>query len=60
MGEIVFLDVVQRKKSENLQTLWDAYVEARARCEKSLSMEDGMAAGRAWAAWLDAFRAVYP
>lgn len=60
MGDVVLLDVVQRKRSESLQTLWAAYVEARARCEKSLSIEDGMAAGRAWAAWLDAFRAVYP
>ena len=58
MGDLVFIDAAQRKRNEKIQTLWDAYLAARDKAEKSRDIADGVAAGKAWAAWLDHFRAV--
>lgn len=60
MGDLLFLDVSKGKRDDRLQGLWDAYLSARKRAEASDDINDGIAAGKAWAAWLDAFRAVYP
>lgn len=55
MGELLFLDVAQRKKDERLQALWQVYLEARAKADASKDIADGIAAGRAWAAWVEPF-----
>ncbi len=34
---------------------WMAYAVARKRAEESLTIEDGIAAGKAWKRWLDLF-----
>ncbi|MBB3385527.1 MULTISPECIES: hypothetical protein [unclassified Rhizobium] len=34
---------------------WQAYVDALRRAEQSLSIQDGIAAGKAWRAWLNLF-----
>lgn len=36
---------------------WCAYVAAARHAQASLKVEDGVAAGRAWRAWLDLFMA---
>jgi hypothetical protein len=34
---------------------WTAYASARKRAEETLTIEDGIAAGKAWKRWLDLF-----
>lgn len=60
MSQVVQLDVARVERDGKLQALWSAYNAARAKAQSSGRIEDGIAAGKAWAAWLDAFRAVYP
>jgi hypothetical protein len=60
MGELLFIDVAQRRRDDRLQSLWDAYNAAREQAQRSGDILDGIKAGKAWAAWLDAFRAVEP
>lgn len=58
MGELISLHTAQRKRDERVRDLWDAYLKARDKAERSRDIADGMAAGKAWAAWLDSFTAV--
>lgn len=58
MGDLLFLDAAQRKRDDRTQDLWSAYLAARDKAEQSRDVHDGIAAGKAWAAWLDHFRAV--
>lgn len=58
MGDLVFIDAVQKRRNDGLDALWAAYLDARAKAESSADIQDGIAAGKAWAAWLDAFRTV--
>jgi len=37
------------------QEAWDRYIAARATAERSAAIEDGIAAGNAWRAFLDLF-----
>lgn len=55
MGEVVFIDVAKKAKSETVQQAWDAYLLARAHAEKSIDITDGIAAGKAWARFLELF-----
>ncbi|HWU19364.1 MAG TPA: hypothetical protein VN155_16910 [Devosia sp.] len=55
MGDILFIDVAQRKKNDRLQALWQAYLEARAKADATGNIADGIAAGKAWAAWVEPF-----
>lgn len=55
MGDLVFLNVGKRAKDERLQVLWQAYLEARAKADSSGDIADGIAAGKAWAAWVEPF-----
>ena len=41
-----------------LVTLWAHYTVAAARAQKSLRIDDAYEAGKAWAAWLNAFAPV--
>lgn len=56
MGELVFIDVAQRKKNLTVQEAWDAYLAAREVAEKSRDIVDGIAAGKAWRQWLELFQ----
>lgn len=38
-----------------LERLWAAYVQASRRAQETHVIDDGIAAGRAWRAWLEAF-----
>lgn len=55
MGDIVFLDIGKRSKDDRLQALWKAYLEAKARADATGDINDGIAAGKAWAAWVEPF-----
>lgn len=60
MGDIVFIDVAQKRRDDRLQDLWNAFNSAREKAQAPTgTFNDGVAAGKAWAAWLDAWRAVY-
>lgn len=37
------------------ERLWQAYVAAKLKADKTLALADGLAAARAWRAWLDDF-----
>ena len=39
------------------QVLWDEYVDAQDRAKRTLSIDDGIVAGRAWKAFIDSFLA---
>lgn len=43
------------QKDADAESLWQAYVEAAKRAQKSLRLDDGIKAGRAWAAFIKAF-----
>jgi len=45
---------VQRLQTRQ-ETLWDAYVAAMEKAQQTLDINDGMAAGRAWKAFVDEF-----
>lgn len=55
MGDLVFLDIGNRSKNDRLQALWKAYLEAKARADATGDINDGIAAGKAWAAWVEPF-----
>lgn len=55
MGDIVFLDIGKRSKDDRLQALWKLYLEAKARADATGDINDGIAAGKAWAAWVEPF-----
>lgn len=38
-----------------VEIAWQAYSEAAKVAQRSLRIEDGIAAGRAWARWLELF-----
>lgn len=57
MGDVLFLNEAKGKR-ERLQSLWEAYLAARMDAEKTGDIADGIRAGKAWAAWLDAFSSV--
>lgn len=48
MGEIIEI-------ARATEIAWDAYVRAAKLAQQSMRIEDGIAAGRAWAKWLDLF-----
>jgi hypothetical protein len=41
--------------SHNAEALWDTFVAAQERSKRTLSLADGIAAGKAYAAFLQAF-----
>lgn len=46
------------QKDADAESLWQAYVEAAKRAQKSLRLDDGIKAGRAWAAFIQVFETV--
>lgn len=58
MGEMILIEVGRRRRDDRIEGLWDAYLAARDRAEHSRDVKDGIAAGKAWAAFLDQFREV--
>ncbi len=58
MGEVVALNVSKQQRNSRAEDLWEAYRTAARKAQTSLDIEDGLAAGVAWRAWLDHFRMV--
>lgn len=58
MGDIVSLESAQQQRLDRVQKLWAAYTAAREEAERTKDINDGIRAGKAWAAWLDHFRVV--
>lgn len=59
MGDLVVLDMAKRQRDRRADDLWEDYRRAAVKAQETLDIEDGIAAGRAWRAWLDNFRAVH-
>ena len=57
MGNIISIEDGMRRRDERIEGLWHAYLAARDQAEQSRDVRDGIAAGKAWAAFLDQFRA---
>ena len=55
MDDIVILDDGAKAKLGELQERWKAYLEAKDRAEQTRDMDDAIAAGKAWAAWVEPF-----
>lgn len=55
MGDLVFLDVANRSKDDRLQALWKRYLDAKSKADATGDINDGIAAGKAWAAWVEPF-----
>jgi len=55
MDDTTILDHEQDTRYAELQERWKAYLEAKDRAEQTRDMEDGIAAGKAWAAWVVPF-----
>lgn len=43
------------EREKRIEDTWQDYCAARTRADETLSVEDGIAAGRAWRRWLDLF-----
>lgn len=55
MGELVYIDGAKAKRGQTIDAAWAAYLAARERAEHSRDVEDGIAAGKAWRAFLELF-----
>lgn len=55
MGDLVFIDVAKRQRDLTVQEAWERYVAAQETAKASGLIEDGIAAGKAWARWLEMF-----
>lgn len=60
MGDIVILDTSGQRYHRRAYALWQAYGRARDKAEKSQDLADGIAAGKAWAAFLKVFESTKP
>lgn len=58
MGDVVILSTVYHQRQQRTEELWAAYLAAQDKAKASRDINDGIAAGKAWAAWLDHFRTV--
>lgn len=55
MGNVIHIEEASRRRDERIEGLWQAYLAARDRAETSRDVKDGVAAGKAWAAFLNQF-----
>jgi len=46
---------LEAEKERRVDAAWAVYCEARQQAERTLAVEDGIAAGKAWRRWLDLF-----
>ena len=60
MGDLVFLSRPRTNNGAPLSEAWEAYLAARLRAEQTGDIEDGIAAGKAWAKWLRIFEQERP
>lgn len=55
MPEIVHLSVVKEERRLSVEEAWQAFVVAEKRSRETLSIEDGIAAGKAYATFCELF-----
>ncbi len=55
MNKIIQLRVVQQQREASQEALWQRFVDAKIRAESSLEMQDGIAAGKAFADYCHSF-----
>lgn len=53
MGDVISINKSQRQTRQ--EAMWQAYLDARDKAESSRSIDDGIAAGKAWARWAESF-----
>lgn len=52
---VVAFPPVSETKDQRAERLWAVYVEVSKKAQASLRIEDGIAAGKAWAEFMKAF-----
>ena len=52
---VVQLTVVKQQREASQEALWQRFVEAKERSERSLDFRDGLAAGRAYRDFCESF-----
>ncbi len=55
MGKVIKLQVLSPQMEATEQSAWDAYVAAQDRAKRTLDPADGIAAGKAWGAFMALF-----
>ncbi len=55
MLKVVSIADARRDRDARVEDLWDAYVAAKGKADKSESVEDGIAAARLWKRFLELF-----
>jgi hypothetical protein len=53
--KIVHIAAAREQRQVSEQDAWRAYTSARDKAERSQNIADGIAAGKAWAMWLQLF-----
>lgn len=54
-GELVSLDGARAARAETVEAKWQQFVEAKLLSEKTLKLEDGIAAGKAYREFCELF-----
>lgn len=52
---VIRLAAEREKRTSSMDELWQRYIEAEAQAKRSLAIEDGIRAGKAWRAWVEVF-----
>ena len=55
MQKIVQLSIVKQERRLSVEEAWQRFAEASERAKQTLSIEDGIAAGKAYAAFCELF-----
>lgn len=55
MSKVVNLRVVKQERAVSQEALWQRFVDAQEKSKATLRIEDGVAAGKAYAAFCQAF-----
>lgn len=55
MGELVYIGIAAEKRDATVEQAWQRFVEAKVRSEQTLTLEDGLAARRAYREFLELY-----
>jgi hypothetical protein len=55
MSEIVHLAAARTERQQSQDVLWQRFVDAQRIAQSTLKLEDGIAAGKAYAAFVESF-----
>lgn len=55
MSKVVNLSLVKREREVSIEEAWNRFAALKKRSEETLSVEDGIAAGKAYAAFCELF-----